>query len=172
MNNFSSPYVKLAIDSVRFYLDHHQVLPCPGNLNGELKMRAGAFVSIKKKKQLRGCIGTMMPKEENLAKEIIENAVKAACRDPRFDPVSQDEFQDLTFSVDILSPLEKVEDLSTLNPKQYGLMVKSHSKQGVLLPDLDEVETVADQIRICRAKGKIRDDDPQEYFRFQVHRFA
>ncbi len=172
MNTLRNPYVKLAVDSVRFYLNHQQVLPCPDNLNGTLNRRAGAFVSIKKQKQLRGCIGTLEPKEENLAKEIIENAVKAACRDPRFDPVSPDELKDLTFSVDVLSPLEKVEDLSKLDPKQYGLIVKSNSRQGVLLPDLDGVQTVEDQIRICRAKGRIRDEDPQEYYRFQVHRFV
>jgi len=67
MNTLNNPFVRLAVQSVRFYLDNRQVLPCPDNLNGTLKTRAGAFVSIKKKKQLRGCIGTLEPKEENLA---------------------------------------------------------------------------------------------------------
>lgn len=164
-------YIALAKESVSYYLRHQTSLPCPADLEAPLKARAAAFVSIKKNGRLRGCIGTLEPQQENLAREIIENAVKAATKDPRFDPVSVDELDDLDFSVDVLTPLEKVEDASQLDPKRYGLVIKSGGRQGVLLPDLEGVATVQDQIRLCRAKAGIGETDPQEFYRFQVRRY-
>ena len=102
---------------------------------------------------------------------IIENAVKAATRDPRFSPVTPSEVSDLSFSIDVILPMEKVKDVKDLDPKKFGLVIKSDQKQGVLLPDLDGVQSVRDQIHICRNKGRIQANDPQEMYRFQVHRF-
>ena len=165
------PYVSLARESVGHFLNHHTKLPCPDPLSQDLQARTGAFVSIKKKRQLRGCIGTLEPSEANLAVEIIENALKAALHDPRFSPVSVEELEDLSYSVDVLRPLEKISSTSELDPKVYGLVVRSNSKQGVLLPDLEGVDSIADQIRICRDKGKIADDEPLEMYRFRVDRY-
>ncbi|CAI2718753.1 AmmeMemoRadiSam system protein A [Nitrospina watsonii] len=164
-------YVYLAQQSVAHFLRHQQTLPCPANLPDALKLKAGAFVSIKKNGQLRGCIGTLEPQQDNLAIEIIENAVKAATQDPRFDSVTEDELEALSFSIDVLTPLEPVDDFSKLDPKRYGLVIRHATRQGVLLPDLEGVPTVMDQVRLCRAKGGIAEDDTQEYFRFRVKRF-
>lgn len=165
------PYVSLARESVGHFLNHHTKLPCPDPLSQDLQARTGAFVSIKKKRQLRGCIGTLEPSEANLAVEIIENALKAALHDPRFSPVSVEELEDLSYSVDVLRPLEKISSTSELDPKVYGLVVRSNSKQGVLLPDLEGVDSIEDQIRICRDKGKIANDEPLEMYRFRVDRY-
>ncbi|MBI4389588.1 MAG: AmmeMemoRadiSam system protein A [Nitrospinae bacterium] len=165
------PFVALAIKSIQYYLDHNAYLPCPENLPDDLKTKSGAFVSIKKNKSLRGCIGTILPVEDNLAREIVRNAVHAAVQDPRFPPVIRKELPDLTFSVDVLSPLEKIHDAIELDCKKYGLLLKTESKQGVLLPDIEGVETVQDQIRICRKKAGLAEDEPAEMFRFQVKRY-
>jgi AmmeMemoRadiSam system protein A len=171
MQTIQHPYVSLAQESVHHYLNYSEKLSCPNPLPNDLKSRSGAFVSIKKLKQLRGCIGTLEPCEPNLAMEIIENALKAALHDPRFSPITEEELHDLTYSIDVIRPLEKVSDVLELDPKVYGLVVKSNGKQGVLLPDLEGVNSTEEQIQICRAKGRIPKDDPIEMYRFQVKRF-
>jgi len=171
MGTSPHPYVSLARESIHHYLSHHEKLSCPSPLSNDLKSRSGAFVSIKKLHQLRGCIGTLEPCEPSLAMEIIENALKAALHDPRFSPITSDELQDLTYSIDVVRPMEKVSNASELDHKVYGLVVKSNGKQGVLLPDLEGVESIEEQIQICRGKGRIPDDAPIEMHRFRVERF-
>jgi len=171
MGALQHPYVSLARESIHHYLNHHEKLSCPSPLSNDLKSRSGAFVSIKKLQQLRGCIGTLEPCEPNLAMEIIENALKAALDDPRFSPITLGELQDLTYSIDVVRPLEKISDVSDLDPKVYGLVVRSNGKQGVLLPDLEGVNSTEEQIQICRSKGKIPDDELIEMYRFKVERF-
>jgi len=171
MGALQHPYVSLAQESIHHYLNHHEKLSCPSPLSNDLKSRSGAFVSIKKLQQLRGCIGTLEPCEPNLAMEIIENALKAALDDPRFSPITLGELQDLTYSIDVVRPLEKVSDVSDLDPKIYGLVVRSNGKQGVLLPDLEGVNSTEEQIQICRSKGKIPGDELIEMYRFKVERF-
>lgn len=172
METNTHPFVTLAIQSVRHFLEHGFTLPCPENLSEDLLQPKGAFVSIKNGIKLRGCIGELTPTHENLAIEIIQNAVSAATRDPRFSPVSSDEIADLTFSVDVLTPLEKVDDISQLDCKKFGLTVKAGDKQGVLLPDLDGVDTIAEQLRICLKKGRIDENEPYEMYRFEVVRYC
>jgi AmmeMemoRadiSam system protein A len=171
MGTFQHPYVSLAQESIHHYLNYSEKLSCPNPLSTDLNLRSGAFVSIKKLKQLRGCIGTLEPCEPNLAMEIIENALKAALHDPRFSPVIPEELQDLTYSIDVVRPLEKISDVSELNPDVFGLVVRSNGKQGVLLPDLEGVDSAEEQIQICRAKGKIHNNEPIEMYRFKVDRF-
>ena len=165
------PYVILAQQSVQHYLNHQEKLPCPNPLSEEMKERSGAFVCIKKSDQLRGCIGTLEPTEDNLALEIIENSVKAALHDPRFSPVTGEELVDLDYSIDVIGPMEKVANRSELDPFIYGVVVRSEKKQGVLLPNLEGVDSAEKQIAICREKGQIGPDDSVEFFRFSVHRF-
>ena len=171
METSQHPYVSLAQESIHHYLNYSEKLSCPNPLSNDLKSRSGAFVSIKKLQQLRGCIGTLEPCEPNLAMEIIENALKAALNDPRFSPITLGELQDLTYSIDVVRPLEKISDVSDLDPKIYGLVVRSNGKQGVLLPDLEGVNSTEEQIQICRSKGKIPDDELIEMYRFKVERF-
>ncbi|MFQ5672731.1 MAG: AmmeMemoRadiSam system protein A [Nitrospinales bacterium] len=165
------PHVALAIDAVKYYLENGEPLPCPKNLPEAMKRKSGTFVSIKKNGVLRGCIGTITPSEPDLAREIIRNAVSAATRDPRFPPVSRKELADLTFSVDVLTPPEKVDDVSDLDAGKYGIILKGETKQAVLLPNLEGIDTVEEQMTICRKKAGLRKNDPVELFRFRVERF-
>lgn len=172
MRNSKNLNVGLAEKSVRHYIQKGKPLPCPEDLPENLRQKAGAFVSIKIKKKLRGCIGTIRPRERDLAHEIIQNAISAAAKDPRFSPVSKEELDDLTFSVDVISALEKVDSPSQLDAKIYGVVVKNGGKQGVLLPDLEGVESPEEQIQICRMKADIKEDDPVELYRFTVKRYT
>lgn len=171
METSQHPYILLAQQSIQHYLSHQTKLPCPNSLSQDLKSRSGAFVSIKKRDQLRGCIGTLEPCETNLAEEIIENALKAALHDPRFSPITTEELQDLTYSIDVVRPLEKISDVSELDPKIYGLVVRCDHRQGVLLPDLEGVHSPEKQIQICLSKGRIPEDATVEMYRFKVERF-
>lgn len=171
MSDPRHPHVELALRSIKHYLEKGRVAPCPENISMELREKTGAFVSIKKNGQLRGCVGTITPTEPDLASEIIRNAVHAAVKDPRFAPVTLDELPGLTLSVDVLTPPEKISDASQLDPKRYGLIVKKNGKQGVLLPDIEGVDSVKEQIRICKRKAGLPEDEPVEFYRFQVRRY-
>ena len=136
-----------------------------------MKERAGVFVSIKKFGELRGCIGTFEPTRANVAEEIINNAISSATQDPRFPPVNAAELPHLSYSVDILTKPEPVEDKSQLDPKRYGVIVESGGRKGLLLPDLEGVDTVEQQIDICRLKAGISPDEPIKLYRFEVRRY-
>jgi hypothetical protein len=136
-----------------------------------MKERAGVFVSLHKHGQLRGCIGTFVPTKDNVAEEIIANAISSATRDPRFPPVTASELDDLEYSVDILTEPEPVTDISQLDPKEYGIIVDSGWRKGLLLPDLEGVDSVEEQIAICRLKAGISPSEPVNIYRFQVRRF-
>tara|TARA_B100000686_G_scaffold323941_1_gene379173 strand:+ start:347 stop:856 length:510 start_codon:yes stop_codon:yes gene_type:complete len=166
------PLVKLAIRSVEYFIETGKALPCPAHLPDFLRQSAaGTFVSIKKQGSLRGCIGTMKPKYKNLAEEVIQNALRSASEDPRFDPIQKKELPSLTFSVDVLQPLEKIENIKDHNIKQFGLVVRGKGKQGVLLPDLDIIKSADQQLKVCLNKGGFKSHDTYEIFRFKVKRF-
>ena len=152
------PYVKLAAQAVHYFLSKGKPLPYPTPIPDQMSRQSGAFVSIKKKisRELRGCIGTVTPNQDNLAKEIIQNAVNAATRDPRFKPVTIEELNQLLFYVDVLTPLEPIDRPEQLNPRQYGLSIKHERSQGILLPDLEGIDTVKKQIDLCLKKGNIK----------------
>ena len=131
---------------------------------------AGVFVCLKKQGRLRGCIGTLGPTRESLAEEIRENAVSAGLRDPRFSPVRPEELPELTYTVDVLGSPESVEEPGDLDPGLYGVIVSSGGRRGVLLPDLEGVDTPEMQIRIALEKAGISPDEPYRLERFQVIR--
>jgi len=131
---------------------------------------AAVFVTLKKGDALRGCIGTVYPQQKNMMEEIITNALSAGLSDPRFPPVSAAELPDLDYSVDVLTEPEKVEDISELDPRVYGIILRSGNRSGLLLPDLEGVDTVEMQMAITRQKAGIASREPVEIFRFQVHR--
>jgi MEMO1 family protein len=170
-STLSPPPAKLARESLKKYLDDGCMPALQGSPAPGYETRAGAFVSIKKDGCLRGCIGTVQPVQKNLAEEIAANAISAALNDPRFSPVSKEELPDLTFSVDVLGPMERVESESELNPEQYGVLVRSGFRSGLLLPDLEGVDTVEKQVAIARQKGNIPPDVPVELYRFKVTRY-
>jgi AmmeMemoRadiSam system protein A len=162
---------ELAKKSVEGFIQNGKEIPLPAELTPEMTAKAGVFVSIKKKGNLRGCIGTFMPYAEDVAHEIIKNAISAATNDPRFDPVTEDELSELEYSVDVLTPPEKVADISELDPKKYGIVVIHGSRKGLLLPDLEGVSSVEEQLRIAKMKAWINPDEKVEIFRFMVSRY-
>ena len=135
--------------------------------------RAAAFVSIfDAAGELRGCIGTTAPRKSNLAAEVIHNAIAAASTDPRFSPVIPTELGALRYKVDVLSPPEPVDDESQLDARRYGVVVENGQRRGVLLPDLDGIDTPAQQIEIARRKAAIFDADAVTLYRFEVTRYS
>ncbi len=120
---------------------------------------AGAFVSLHKNGQLRGCIGTIMATRETLADEIIENAISASTRDPRFSPVTEDELEELEYSVDVLGETEKISSEKELDVKKYGVIVTKGMRRGLLLPNLDGVDTVEEQLRIAKQKAGLSPEE-------------
>lgn len=140
-------------------------------LTPEMQGQAGVFVCLKKRGELRGCIGTFKPTQANVAEEVISNAVSSATRDPRFSPVQPSELPDLEYTVDVLTSPEPVSGPEELDPKRYGVIVESGWRRGLLLPDLEGVDTVENQIAISRQKAGISPDEPVKLYRFEVKRY-
>lgn len=166
------PYVQLARKTVEMYVRDRVRPEVPAGLPPEmLKTRAGAFVSIHEHGKLRGCIGTIAPVRSCVAQEIIDNAVSASTRDPRFDPITADELEWLEISVDVLGEAEPIDSPAGLDVKRYGVIVTKGTKRGLLLPDLDGVDTVEQQIAIAKSKAGIADWDRNvQLERFEVVR--
>jgi hypothetical protein len=164
------PLAQLAMQAVESYVRKHVVIK-PGELAPEMKERAGVFVSLKKHGQLRGCIGTFEPSQASVAEEIIQNAISSASEDPRFSPVGPNELVNLDYSVDVLTHPEEVEDRSQLDAKKYGVIVEAGLRRGLLLPDLEGVDSVDTQISICRQKAGILPAEPVKLYRFEVRRY-
>lgn len=168
------PYVTLAKRAITHYLTTGTPLTVTVGIPARLlKERAGVFVSLHRKDNhaLRGCIGTFLPTQPNIAAEIIANAVAASIHDPRFEPVSATEVDTLAINVDVLSVPEQVNNIQSLDPKKYGLIVKNqHGRTGLLLPDIG-VESINEQIAICCQKGGIDPaQDELSLARFTVER--
>lgn len=132
---------------------------------------AGTFVSLKKAGQLRGCIGTIQPVRSTLVQEVVDNAVSAATRDPRFQPLTLEELDEITISVDVLGIPEPVSGLEDLDPSRFGVIVKCGWRKGVLLPDLPGITTPEEQVRVARLKAGIGTEEIVELQRFEVKRY-
>ena len=132
--------------------------------------RAACFVTLKKNGELRGCIGTLEPAEASLGHEIARNAHSSAMRDPRFPPVTPDECEALTCSVDVLSPSESC-TLSELDPARYGVIVEAGPRRGVLLPALEGIDSVDLQVSIACQKAGIPPGQDCDLRRFVVTRY-
>ncbi len=165
------PWVQLARKSVESYVRHRKVIDVPDGLPAELTdTRAGAFVSIHKQGRLRGCIGTIAPTQSSLAEEIIHNAISASTRDPRFVSIYPDELPWLEINVDVLGEPEVIDSEAELDVKRYGVIVTKGSRRGLLLPDLDGVDTVEQQVAIARQKAGIGPNEKVTLQRFEVVR--
>ncbi len=165
------PWVRLARQSLTSYILHRRIIPVPEGLPEELlNRRAGAFVSIHEHGRLRGCIGTILPTEDSLAEEIIRNAVSASSRDPRFPPIRPEELDWLEIHVDVLGEPEDIRSEEELDVRRYGVIVSSGSRRGLLLPDLDGVDTVEQQVAIARQKAGILPGEKISLQRFEVVR--
>jgi hypothetical protein len=162
--------VRLARETVEGFISRGEV-PHPKTIPVEMKGKAGVFVSLHKHDELRGCIGTIEPTEPNIAQEVIRNAVAASTGDPRFNQVTAAELPELEYSVDILTEPEEIKSEKDLDPKKYGAIVESGWRRGLLLPDLEGVDTVARQLEICRMKAGIGPKEPVKLYRFEVKRY-
>ena len=164
-------YVQLARKTIESYVITGKKPDVPEELPGEMySQRAGVFVSIKKNGSLRGCIGTICAVRDCIVEEIMENAVSAACRDPRFPPIGKGELDELVISVDVLGDTEEIDAPDKLDVKRYGVIVSKGRRRGLLLPNLDGVDTVEEQIAIAKSKAGIGDDEDVVLERFEVIR--
>lgn len=171
MTAAENPYVALARASIKSYLFNRRLLDLPQDTPAELmNRRAGVFVTLYKGGQLRGCIGTIRPVRSSLAEEILYNAVAAAAEDPRFRPVSREEWPDLVISVDVLSEPEAIDSPDELDPSRYGVIVSRGNRRGLLLPRLEGVDTVEEQVAIALQKAGIRPGEAYNLERFEVVR--
>ena len=167
----SDPCVQLARASLESYILSRKIIDVPQGLPEDLTARrAGAFVSIHEHGQLRGCIGTISPARSNLAEEIIFNAISASTRDPRFPPIRKEELPFLEINVDVLGEPEDIESEDDLDVKRYGVIVTNGLRRGLLLPDLDGVDTVQQQIAIAKQKAGIASFEKVSLQRFEVVR--
>ena len=166
------PYVQLARTTIESYIGNGKKIATPKNVPPEmLTQRAGTFVSLKVHGQLRGCIGTIGPVRENIAAEIIGNAISASTQDPRFSAVRPDELPDLVYSVDVLGPIEDIDSPDQLDVKRYGVIVTKGGRRGLLLPNLEGVDTITEQISIaCQKAGLAANEKDIKLQRFEVVR--
>ncbi|MBB6216863.1 AmmeMemoRadiSam system protein A/AmmeMemoRadiSam system protein B [Anaerosolibacter carboniphilus] len=165
------PHVKLARSALEYYVEHQRVMNLPQDLPQEmLQEKAGVFVSLKKHGELRGCIGTIEPTTGHIADEIIRNAIQAGANDPRFYPVEEEELKEIIYSVDVLKAPERINTLDELDVKKYGVIVSSGRKSGLLLPNLENVDTVEEQVRIALQKAGIQANEGYNLQRFEVER--
>ena len=169
-------YVKLAKNAIEEYIRTGKKSEVPENLPAEFyDIKKGVFVTIyiKNTKTLRGCIGTFLPTKENVAQEIVDNAISAAIHDYRFNPVLESELDNLIYEVSLLNPPEQINSVENLDAKKYGVIVKSlGGKTGLLLPDIEGVKTPEEQISIaCQKAGIDLEIEKIELFKFTVSRY-
>lgn len=166
-----SEIVQLARQVITAYVERGEVLEPSGLEDPGYPERAGAFVTLHREGKLRGCIGTILPTRPTLAEEVAHNAIEAASRDPRFPPLGSAELLDLDVKVDVLHPPETC-SLDDLDPADYGLIVTSGWRRGLLLPDLEGVDSVEEQVEIAKRKGGILPHEPCSFERFRVDRYS
>ncbi len=164
-------YVRLARLSLETFVRTGKPAKLPEDLPKEMtSRRAGVFVSLKKHGSLRGCIGTISPVTGSIAEEILRNAVSSGEEDPRFPPVSKTELDELVYSVDVLEEPEPIKSMEELDVKRYGVIVTSGRKRGLLLPNLEGVDTIEQQVSIAKRKAGIYDNEIISLERFEVVR--
>lgn len=161
----------MAKATIEEYVRDGRIISLPDDIPDRSALPGGVFVSLKKHGDLRGCIGTIEPQQASAAAEIIQNAISAAVADPRFMPVTEDELKSLEYSVDVLSRPEPIESVSELNPETYGLIVEATGRRGLLLPDIEGVNTVEDQLSIVCRKACINPGEEVKMYRFTVTRY-
>lgn len=171
-----NPYVLLAKEAVERFVKNEKVISPPRNLPDEfLIKRAGTFITIEKKGELRGCIGTYLSTKDNIAEEIIANAIAAASEDSRFSQIGKEELPELSYIIYILKEPEQIKNLEELNPKKYGIIVKAAGdvlKSGLLLPGLEGVNSAEQQVSIACQKGEIDPDKEKVIiYRFTVEKY-
>ncbi len=168
-------YTKVAKQSLEHYVKHNTPIDKSEfsyleNITELTSKKSGVFVTIKKYGELRGCIGTTAPTTKSVLEEIIQNAISAGMQDPRFPPVSESELHSLSYSVDVLGDPMPVKSKDELDTKKYGIIVSKDFRRGLLLPDLDGVDTVDYQIEIALKKAGISPNEEYKIQKFIVTR--
>jgi len=171
-SDFGGQVLRLARTSLEHYVGAGVPLSLPAGVPQELGQRQACFVTLREHGRLRGCVGTIEPSRTCLAEEIVENAIGAGMRDPRFLPVAASQLEGLAYSVDVLSPLEPAADLSVMDPAKYGMVVRQGTRVGVLLPGIPEILDAQQQLEVCCQKAGISSPQSVELFRFTVDRYA
>ncbi len=169
-----NPYITLAKNAIEKYVTSGEILTLPDGLPSEFyEKRAGVFITLKKSGELRACIGTAYPVKNNLAGEIVTNAIAAATEDRRFGPIEESELPELSYQVSILGNPEVIKGLEDLDPKKYGIMVKGvFGKSALLLPDLDGIDTIDEQIdAVCAKAGIDRMEGDYSIYSFDVEKY-
>ncbi|MDD3113772.1 MAG: AmmeMemoRadiSam system protein A [Candidatus Izemoplasmatales bacterium] len=169
--NAEDSLVRLARLALETYVLSKKTISPPSTFPQELtNERAGVFVSLKLNQRLRGCIGTTQPTTSSIAEEIIQNAISAGTHDPRFDPVSVDDLSRIVYSVDVLKPTESISSIDELDPKRYGIIVRHQHRQALLLPNLEGIDTVQEQLQVVLRKAGIKETESYTMERFEVVR--
>lgn len=168
--------IALAKKTVETYIRTEKIIRPEENLIKEFSnKKAGVFITIEKNKDLRACIGTYLPTCDNVIEEVIQNAISASTEDYRFGPIQEQELPFLSYTVSILEKPELIKDKKELNPKEYGIIVKTLSypaKSALLLPDLEGVDTIEKQISITCQKGGINPlEEKLVIYRFKVKKY-
>jgi AmmeMemoRadiSam system protein A len=169
-------YVQLARSAIEKYIETGKIISVPENLPGEFyKKNGGVFVTIRKRDELRGCVGTYLPFHDNLAEEIIHNAISAATQDDRFFPINAREMPSLNFEVSVLGKPEKIKDTEELNPQKFGVIVKSSDGRcGLLLPGLEGINNGEEQLFLACQKAGINPKRVNELgiYRFETKKYS
>lgn len=166
------PLVQLAKNTVELYIRDKTIFEVrEEDLPAGLQERAGVFVCLKIRGVLRGCIGTFEPTEKNVALETVRSSISAATCDPRFQCIRPDELESIEYTVDVLTPPVQVHDRSELDPSRYGVIVQAGGRRGLLLPDIEGVDTVDMQVGIAMQKAGIASGTTVTLFKFEVKRY-
>jgi len=164
-------YITLARITLEEYVATGKTIEIPEGLPEQMTAKkAGVFVSLKKMGDLRGCIGTIKATTDCIAQEIIQNAISAGAQDPRFYPVQLDELHEIVYSVDVLMDAEPIDSIAQLDVKKYGVIVRSGRRTGLLLPNLEGVDTPQYQVNIALQKAGIGQNENYTLERFEVIR--
>lgn len=163
-----STYVRLARKSLEHYVKNGEEMSSPDKITG---IKKGVFVTLKKNGKLRGCIGTISPTRESVEIEIIQNAISAGTEDPRFAKVREDELDEIVYSVDVLEEAEEISSIEDLDIDKYGVIVSSGYRRGLLLPNLDGIDSVQEQVEIALNKAGISPNEKYKMERFEVKRY-
>jgi AmmeMemoRadiSam system protein A len=158
----------LGRSAIEHYLRHREFIEPPEPVPPELLLPSAVFVTLRKRGELRGCVGSLYPTEASAAHEFIRYAVASALRDPRFEPVRPDEVAELSVTLQLLDPPEAVSSVADLDPARYGLIVRSGDRQGLLLPGIDQIATAEEQLAAACAKAGIGPFAPVQMLRFRT----
>lgn len=149
----------------------------PKDFPPPLTNQCGSFITLEKRQQLRGCIGTIEA-HRPLIVDVAENAFGAAFRDPRFKPLRHDEVKETTCSISVLNPMtpmvfdDEAHLLSQLIPGETGLLIQDHDNRAVFLPQVwESLPTPQAFLSRLKVKARLREDhwsEEMHAWRFHV----